>query len=521
MFWSWLEGSVGNDQQNRPEDIRRLAVALQTKGHLPPDDDHAHGYLTRPLVDAVKSYQSDNSLQRDGIVKADGETAGSLFGFPPGGGDDKPDGQQPPSNRLFRIDAPVGDGLESRPEDVVRVKAGLLVTGDLNEEAASGPPELLDSGTIEGLKRFQERNSLRADGWLVPGRETAEKLDDEIRARIEPANLKQLLREYGRLGGRRHRKFVERFFSDGYYWALRNWEDYLSKTRTLPNGFLPPWPTDPLPKRPPPRAVPPAAKGTDRRGEEPARPTAPGFPAKQPVTSEARKGRPPPPPIKDFSAPPEPGEPPKTPKKEQFPAHEAKKGDVVLELPEPDNDLRRPLIVENRGNAETEAYDDRIKKLVLAAAKEVKGCTVKHGGGAFNERDGTRQKQSYIKNPDRERKRIKGTKGASFPDLTFEVDCHGLKFKLFINSYDAYANLDPDEREAVQLEKLRYNYGDRALVQGVPKERRGWKLNDTAFQGRIERVLKTVERGARDPSIRDRPVDQRILRNFKVMRRAK
>lgn len=89
MPWSWLEGTVGNDQQNRPEDIRRLAAAMQARGHLPPDDDHTHGYLTEPLVDAVKSYQSDNGLRRDGIVKAGGPTAGSLFGFSPEGDDDR------------------------------------------------------------------------------------------------------------------------------------------------------------------------------------------------------------------------------------------------------------------------------------------------------------------------------------------------------------------------------------------------------------------------------------------------
>lgn len=528
MTWSRLEGSVGNDQQNRPEDVRRVAAALKSAGYLPPDDDHAHGYLTEPLVDAVQSYQSDNALRRDGIVKADGPTADALLGSASLNGTGDPRSASSSAGRLFRIEAPVGDGLESRPDDVARVKAGLVATGDLDDEETAGPPGLLEGGMIDAIKRFQERRGLRADGWLRPGGETEGELDEEVRSGVQPVKLRKKMVQYlAGLGLRRLRSFLERNVSDGYYWTLRNGRDYLSRPRPHPDGFFPPQSKAPRQTRPLPRAVPPTAKGADRRGEEAGRPTAPGFPAQPPLKPERPRGRPAEPPIKDPHKPPEPEEPPKTQNKEELPARSPKKGEYILILPEPDDRQRGPMYVEMRGSWPIQLLDQRLKVLTILAAKKA-GCTIEHTGGAFIDDKLTkenRKKQEYIKNPMQGSPGVKGTKGSAYPDVSFLVDCGGLKFKLFINSYDHNAKLDPTTREADAMRRIRDNYPkiddpsyngeNKSLTLGVTKPPEGMALNEEAYVRYMQRIFETILRGARD---RRGSQTNRILRYFKVLR---
>lgn len=527
MTWSRLEGSVGNDQRNRPEDVRRVSAALKSAGYLPPDDDHAHGYLTEPLVEAVMSYQSDNTLRRDGIVKADGPTADALLGSASLNGTGDPRSASPSAGRLFRIEAPVGDDLESRPDDVARVKAGLVATGDLDDEETAGPPGLLEGGTIDAIKRFQERRGLRADGWLRPGGETEGELDEEVRSGVQPANWLRLLNQFGQHGGRRLRNFVGRNFSDGYYWFLRGGRGSPSKSHDAPSRPYVPRPADPLPARPGPRSVPPTAKGADRRGEETGRPTAPGFPAQPPLKPERPRGRPAEPPIKDPHKPPEPEEPPKTQNKEELPARSPKKGEYILILPEPDDRQRGPMYVEMRGSWPIQLLDQRLKELTILAADKA-GCTIEHAGGAFIDDKLTkenRKKQEYIKNPMQGSPGVKGTKGSAYPDVSFLVDCGGLKFKLFINSYDHNAKLDPTTREADAMRRIRrnfprvddpsYNGKNKSLTLGVTKPPEGMALNEEAYVRYMQRIFETILRGARD---RRGSQTNRVLRYFKVLR---
>lgn len=71
-----LQGRVGDGRTNHPEDVLWLKAALRLLGRY--WEREAHGYITRPLDEAIKGYQRDHGLRRDGYLDPGGETECTL-----------------------------------------------------------------------------------------------------------------------------------------------------------------------------------------------------------------------------------------------------------------------------------------------------------------------------------------------------------------------------------------------------------------------------------------------------------
>lgn len=71
-----LQGRVGDGRVNHLEDVLWLKDALRLLGRYWERDQH--GYITRPLDEAIKNYQRDRGLRRDGYLDPGGETECTL-----------------------------------------------------------------------------------------------------------------------------------------------------------------------------------------------------------------------------------------------------------------------------------------------------------------------------------------------------------------------------------------------------------------------------------------------------------
>lgn len=73
-----LKGTVGRSYRVDPEDTRRTKQALLELGYFKPPAYGLTDYPDEPLFTAIETFQQDNGLYRDGIMRPDGETATAL-----------------------------------------------------------------------------------------------------------------------------------------------------------------------------------------------------------------------------------------------------------------------------------------------------------------------------------------------------------------------------------------------------------------------------------------------------------
>ncbi len=73
-----LFSSVGYDEDNDPNDIVETGTALATLGRLDALDAARSGEFGDGLDHAIRAYQSDNDLERDGVLYPDGPTQQSI-----------------------------------------------------------------------------------------------------------------------------------------------------------------------------------------------------------------------------------------------------------------------------------------------------------------------------------------------------------------------------------------------------------------------------------------------------------
>lgn len=69
---NFLNGPVGNNLANDPQDIKNTKKNLKRLGYL--DDETENEFITRELEAGIKSFQKDNGLRIDGILMPRGET---------------------------------------------------------------------------------------------------------------------------------------------------------------------------------------------------------------------------------------------------------------------------------------------------------------------------------------------------------------------------------------------------------------------------------------------------------------
>lgn len=73
-----LSGSVGYDEDNDPNDVAWTATTLATLGHFDALDAVQSGVFDGRLDDAIRTYQSENDLDADGVLLPNGPTQNSL-----------------------------------------------------------------------------------------------------------------------------------------------------------------------------------------------------------------------------------------------------------------------------------------------------------------------------------------------------------------------------------------------------------------------------------------------------------
>lgn len=72
IFSGLFKGGVGNNMENNDDDVLRTKKALSSAGHY--TEPVENGILDRRLDTAIKSFQSENELKVDGVMKKGGET---------------------------------------------------------------------------------------------------------------------------------------------------------------------------------------------------------------------------------------------------------------------------------------------------------------------------------------------------------------------------------------------------------------------------------------------------------------
>jgi peptidoglycan hydrolase-like protein with peptidoglycan-binding domain len=78
-FRSVLLDAVGNSFANKEEDVRYIKRRFKALGRLnEPDDVIEDGIITRELTSTIKTFQKENNLKEDGVIKPNGETEHTL-----------------------------------------------------------------------------------------------------------------------------------------------------------------------------------------------------------------------------------------------------------------------------------------------------------------------------------------------------------------------------------------------------------------------------------------------------------
>lgn len=76
-FADFLQGPVGNNLKNNPQDVRSTKRNLHQAGFF--NDEVENDFITRALDQGIRAYQRENDLKQDGVLLPIGETELSLF----------------------------------------------------------------------------------------------------------------------------------------------------------------------------------------------------------------------------------------------------------------------------------------------------------------------------------------------------------------------------------------------------------------------------------------------------------
>lgn len=80
FFSGLLDGPIGNNKDNHPDDVRKTKRNLKNAGYMDEDDQEMESpFITRRMDTGIKSFQRDNGLKVDGIMNPGGETERGLF----------------------------------------------------------------------------------------------------------------------------------------------------------------------------------------------------------------------------------------------------------------------------------------------------------------------------------------------------------------------------------------------------------------------------------------------------------
>jgi len=439
-----LGKSVGSGQRNDEDDVEAFDNAMREIGAYTPPSEYAMApqrYLTEPVVDALKQFQEQKGIKIDGYAEPGGETERAINNDLLG----KPRGAGLPQEFDITLDDSVGNGLANKEHDVKTAKRALGALDYMPENPFDDPAGFIDERMERSLRRFQEDNGLKPDGWMRPGGETETALREavsKLKSTMRPVWEAYERKVQSTEGAAEPAQFIRpRPLPGGQSWPPTQ----------VPDGDLPEWSARDLPLLPP--LLPPLLDERSifdrifgpRRDANPIPPEFRGF---KDVTPTA--------------------------------------GPAIFD----------GLIFPRRGNEETQALNDRVGKEFMSIAARY-GCRpFDHEGGARKEfkSDGDKKSEKYI--PPRE-KLVDGTgrtttKGGAYGDVHLKTSVNGRIRHVVLQTVDVAASGAPTARELANAAKILRNGGKDFYVLLFPKLPKGWDYDRGAFTDLTRRMLDMV-----------------------------
>ncbi|WP_170827058.1 peptidoglycan-binding domain-containing protein, partial [Magnetovibrio blakemorei] len=203
-----LKSPIGRSYNTDPDDVRKTKKVLNTFGYY---DEPAHGITEYPdgaMISGIESFQKDNGLKKDGVMKPGGETertigsmiSGQLqkterskaaatqpttFSSALGLAPKKPKEPMPIQmgyklGEALKLSAPVGLNQKNEPSDVNRIKKAMSWTGLYPSHEAEQQDGQMNQNLMRSIGMFQSANGLKQDFWMKPDGETAKNLDTNL-----------------------------------------------------------------------------------------------------------------------------------------------------------------------------------------------------------------------------------------------------------------------------------------------------------------------------------------------------
>jgi len=167
---SKIAAPIGKGFRSLPIDIISLRANLSRLGKYQGDDEI--DILDRELEKAIKSFQQDEGLQIDGIMRPSDETERALNRLLAG----KKNAFGPMPTKV-NISNPIGYGAKTKEKDVEQVQRALATLDFIPKSRGFEPSGILDVLTLQGIREFQRQTGLYIDGKLMPGGETEQALN--------------------------------------------------------------------------------------------------------------------------------------------------------------------------------------------------------------------------------------------------------------------------------------------------------------------------------------------------------
>lgn len=419
-----LNKTIGEAYDMDLADSLNTKKALQALGHLKAPNDGFTSYPDQAMIDGLKSFQRDQGLRADGIMKPDGPTFKRLSQSFVARQDPPP---YPTDGFILMPPDPQRDNRRDRPGPF----APIARTLELRPEERNAPPEISDL--------------LYRPDWARPGAVqprlagmAASQQDNPQPSRPAKSGNPQV----AQLAGDRSDIGISAFGLAASILGMKKLKEDLEKNKGSQDG-----------------------NNSERIAPKPDIPPLPGYPA--PTGNERMPSK------TEY-----PADPPKIPALEGVPVGKEAKAQLLI-FEELHDDLKQSLAkpLENRrGDAFTQRGNELVAGPCLDALKrEYEGelqKRVKHVGGGIRASDGKKVKEAYL--PE---KKTKGKKGSSYADVTLENQLTG--DKLHVNTANTLADgKTPVADERRKLYKMRNNADIHDVVTVLPKLRPGMDEQD-------------------------------------------
>ncbi len=187
-----LRSTLSRNANADPDDTRRTKKALDQIGYFETPSYGMTEYPDEPMFKGIEDFQRDQGLNRDGIMKPNGETAKAL---------EKKVGKQTQRNGVnvpakpqatktrsaFGLFGEFGKRRTNQPRDIAAVERALAWTGNLPRNQSKTEGGRKENDLFDAVKRVQQKTGLKVDGWMRPYGETERELDRQLKPKLRDA----------------------------------------------------------------------------------------------------------------------------------------------------------------------------------------------------------------------------------------------------------------------------------------------------------------------------------------------